>query len=416
MRIAVIGAGISGLGAAYILRRSHDVTVFEREPLAGGHARTIDVVDGETTIPIDVGFIVYNERTYPLLTRLFAELDVPTRASDMSFSVACERCKIEFATTSLRALLAKPSNVLKPAFWRTVMGFRRFFRRARAALNDPAMAAMPLDVWRRRAALSDDFERHFLAPMTAAIWSTSARRTGEFPIGELFRFYDNHGLLAFGGRPRWRTVTGGSRTYVRKLLGILGPRVRTATPVAAVRRDDDGVTVTAAGEHLRFDAVVFAVHADMTLRLLQDAAPEERTALAAFEYATNPLVLHRDPTFLPRSAAAAASWNYRVRDCRAPEVGVPITYAMTRLQSLPTRTPWSVTLNAEAPLGDADVAHRTTFEHPLGTPAAAAARAALRALNGRRRTWFAGAHLGFGFHEDGLRSAVDVARGLGIEW
>ena len=415
----MVGGGVSGLGAAWLLSRKHDVRLFEKEPRAGGHALTVDAPgdDGVSTFPIDVGFIVYNERTYPLLTRFFRELDVPTQASDMSFGVTCLRCGLEYGTTSPRTIFAWKRNALRPSFWKLLLDFRRFFADANAAHADPRQHETPLAEWAGDRKLSPSFVRHFLAPMTAAIWSTATTEVGLFPVGELFAFYANHGLLAASGRPLWRTVTGGSRSYVTRVLAALGDRVRVAAEVAAVVRDPGGVEIRAAGRPPeRFDAVVMATHADDALRLLVDSDAEERLLLGSFRYAQNDAVLHTDESLLPRRKLARSAWNYRTTDCRSPGAKVEISYGMNRLQAPPTTREHVVTLNAARPPKPETVLGRFAFAHPMGTVDAMRARPRLAARSGARNTYFAGAHLGFGFHEDGFRSAVLAAAKLGVAW
>jgi predicted NAD/FAD-binding protein len=419
-KIAVVGGGISGLGAAWLLARKHEVRLFEKERRAGGHALTVDVpadAGGDARFPVDVGFIVYNERTYPLLTRFFRELAVPTQASDMSFGVTCLRCGLEYCSTSPRTLFAWKRNALRPSFWRLLLDFRRFFAEANATLGRPPEFETPLAEWTGERKLSPEFVRHFLAPMTAAIWSTATAEVGDFPVGELFSFYANHGLLAAKGRPLWRTVTGGSRSYVSRVTASLGDALRLGAAATAIVRRDDGVEIrTAHAPPERFDAVVVAVHADEALRLLVDADDEERELLGAFRYADNEAILHVDPTLLPRRALAQAAWNYRTTDCRSPGSKVEISYGMNRLQALPTTRPHVVTLNPARPPAPESVLGRYAFAHPTGTLSAMRARPRLRERSGARRTYFAGAHLGFGFHEDGFRSAVEAAARLGVAW
>lgn len=415
----MVGGGVAGLGSAWLLSRRHDVTLFEKEPRLGGHARTelVPGDDGGAPFPVDVGFIVYNERTYPLLTRWFRELDVPTQASDMSFGVSCRRCGLEYCTTSPRTVFAWKRNALRPSFWRLLADFRRFFRDANALLGRPEDHETPLAEWVGDRKLSPVFVRHFLAPMTAAIWSTATTEVGLFPVGELFAFYANHGLLAATGRPQWRTVTGGSRSYVAKVAAGLGPRAATAAAVLRVVRGERGVEIVAAGRAPeRFDAVVMATHADEALALLADADAEERTLLGAFRYARNDAYLHTDASLLPRRPLARAAWNYRVHDCRSPGARVEITYGMNRLQALPTRREHAVTLNPAEPPRPESTLGRYAFAHPMGTVDAMRARPRLRERSGARDTYFVGAHLGFGFHEDGFRSAVEAAAKLGVAW
>jgi predicted NAD/FAD-binding protein len=402
MRIAVVGSGISGLGAAYLLRRGHDVEVFERDPRPGGHANTVEH-DG---LGLDTGFLVHNRTNYPLLTRLFDELGVPTHQSDMSFSVACAASGLEY---SGRRPFAQRRNLARPAHLRLVWEIGRWLRTARAA-DETATQPRTLGEYLDAHRYSQPFRRHFLVPLTSALWSTAPGRALEFPAAYALRFFENHGMLGFG-RFHWRTVTGGSRTYVQRLADLLGPRLHVDRPVRSLRRDADGVVVRLAdGNARRYDQVVLATHADQALRLLEDPSDGERLALGGFDYTTNEAVLHTDASFLPRTRRARASWNYRLGDDGRPTV----TYHLNRLQGLTCDRDYCVTLNEE--VDDAHVLARVVYEHPLYTVSTLRAQQALAQLSGERRTWYAGAHLGNGFHEDGLASGVAVANGLGVAW
>jgi predicted NAD/FAD-binding protein len=398
MRIAVVGSGISGLGAAYLLRQRFAVEVLEQADRAGGHANTV-VHRG---LPLDTGFLVHNLTNYPLLTKLFAELGVATHESDMSFSVACTCCGLEY---SGRRPFAQPRNVVRGAHLQLVWEIGRWLRTAREA-DDSQTLGEYLDQHR----YSQRFRRHFIVPLTSALWSTAPGRALEFPAGYALRFFANHGMLGFH-RFRWRTVTGGSRTYVQRLADLLGPRLQLANGVRSLRRDADGVVVRLAdGEQRRYDHVVVATHADQALQLLEDPSGAERRVLGGFEYTTNDTVLHTDSSFLPRARRARASWNYRVGDDRAPAV----TYHLNRLQRLDTDRDYCVTLNGD--VDDEHVVARLRYDHPLYTLSTLRAQRELAQLSGERSTWYAGAHLGNGFHEDGLASGVAVASALGVTW
>jgi uncharacterized protein len=396
MRIAVIGSGVSGLGAAYLLARSHDVHVFERDRRPGGHANTV-VHDG---LALDTGFLVHNERNYPLLTRLLRELAVPTHESDMSFSVSCASCGLEY---SGRRPFAQPANATRPAFLSLLWEIGRWLRTARPEDESQALADY-LDVH----GYSQRFRRHFLVPLTSALWSTSPGRALEFPASYAIRFFANHGMLGFG-RFRWRTVTGGSRRYVDAIANTLGDRLRLGHGVRSVRRSPDFVELRVADGIERFDRVVLATHADEALALLEDAMPEERRVLGAFGYTTNHAVLHTDARFLPRTSAARASWNYRLADDGRPT----ITYHLNRLQALDAKRDYCLTLNED--VGEEHILQRFTYEHPLYTVGTLRAQAELPRLAGGR-THYAGAYFGNGFHEDGLASGVAVAAALGVDW
>ncbi|HET7807812.1 MAG TPA: FAD-dependent oxidoreductase [Gaiellaceae bacterium] len=396
MRIGIVGSGISGLGAAYLLARAHDVHVFERDWRPGGHANTV-VHDG---LALDTGFLVHNTRNYPLLTRLFGELGVGTHESDMSFSVSCSGCGLEY---SGRRPFAQHANAARPSFLSLLWEMGRWLRTARPEDETQSLAEY-LDVH----GYSPRFRRHFLVPLTSALWSTAPGRALEFPAAYAIRFFANHGMLGFG-RFRWRTVTGGSRRYVDAIAARLGERLRLGEGVRSVRRSPDGVEVRVADRVERFDHVVLATHADQALALLEDPTPHEGRVLGGFAYTRNEAVLHTDSRFLPRAAAARASWNYRLGDDGRPTV----TYHLNRLQALDTERNYCVTLNEEVP--EEHVLGRFTYEHPLYTVATLRAQGELPRLAGGR-THYAGAYFGNGFHEDGLASGVAVARALGVEW
>ncbi|MBV8563745.1 MAG: FAD-dependent oxidoreductase [Actinobacteria bacterium] len=396
MRVAVVGSGVSGLGAAYLLARAHDVHVFERDSRAGGHANTVE----RHGLGLDTGFLVHNERNYPLLGRLFRELGVPTHESDMSFSVSCSGCGLEY---SGRRPFAQPGNAARPGFLSLMWEIGRWLRTARPEDESQSLAEY-LDAH----GYSARFRRHFLVPLTSALWSTAPGRALEFPAAYAIRFFDNHGMLGFG-RFRWRTVTGGSRRYVDAIAERLGGRLRLGAGVRSVRRTPDGVELRIGDEVERFDHVVLATHADQALALLEDPTPDERRVLGGFEYTTNEAVLHTDSSFLPRAARARASWNYRLGDDGRPTV----TYHLNRLQALDADRDYCVTLNEDVP--EEHVLERITYEHPLYTVGTIRAQAELPSLAGGR-THYAGAYFGNGFHEDGLASGVAVARALGLEW
>ena len=396
MRIAIIGSGISGLGAAHILSRAHEVEVFERDTRAGGHANTV-VHDG---LALDTGFLVHNVQTYPLLTRLFGELGIRTHESDMSFSVSCAGCGLEY---SGRRPFAQPANAASPRFVALLWEITRWLRTARPEDESQSLAEY-LDVH----GFSERFRRHFLVPLTSALWSTAPGRALEFPASYAIRFFANHGMLGFG-RFRWRTVTGGSHRYVDAIAAGLGPRLRLGATVRSVRRSEASVEVRVGDAVERFDQVVLATHADQALALLEDPTPDERSVLGRFAYTTNAAVLHTDSRFLPRAAAARASWNYRLGDDAHPTV----TYHLNRLQALDAERDYCLTLNGDVP--EEHVLQRFTYEHPLYTVETLRAQRDLPRLAGGR-THYAGAYFGNGFHEDGLASGVAVARALGVDW
>jgi predicted NAD/FAD-binding protein len=407
-RVAVIGGGVSGLAAAHSLRGDADVTLYEAEPRLGGHARTVLAgVRGDR--PVDTGFMVFNYATYPHLGRLFQQLEVPVVRSDMSFGVSIDRGRIEYALTSLSALFAQRRNAMRPGFLRMLRDIQRFNAAAEAAAeDDPTIGELAGTL-----GLGDWFRRYYLVPICGAIWSTPESEIEAFPARVLLRFFRNHGLLGIYGQHQWWTVEGGSREYVRRLVGQLeagSVRILAGTPVAGVSRDDAGVTVHAAGRSPeRFDEVVFACHADQALRLLERPTAAEAAALGAIRYRRNAAVLHRDPRQMPRRRVCWSSWVYRSDgDREVPGIGV--TYWMNRLQNIPDDDPLFVTLNPSDPIPDDLVYDRTSFDHPVFDHGAIRAQEALAAIQGANATWFAGAYLRNGFHEDGIASAMRVAR------
>ncbi|MBK8100812.1 MAG: FAD-dependent oxidoreductase [Planctomycetes bacterium] len=410
-RIAVVGAGVAGLVAARVLHARHEVTVFEAAGRLGGHTHTVDVDAAGGPVAVDTGFIVYNERNYPLFTRLLARLRVVTRASTMSFSVRCERTGLEYCGSSPRTLFAQPRNLLRPAFWGMLRDIVKFHRLAPAAAVDGIALADLLAIGRFGRAFVD----HYLVPMAAAIWSAEPESLRSMPARFLVDFLANHGMLQIRGRPAWRTIVGGSRNYVEPLVRPLLARIRLNTPVIAVRRTDAGVVVETNTRQEAFDDVVLACHADQALTMLADADPDERAALAAVRFQPNDVVLHTDGTLLPRRAAARAAWNYHVPAMPVPRATV--TYDMNVLQGLRTTERYCVTLNRTAAIAPARVLRQLRYEHPTFDGAAVRAQAALTRLQGRRRTWFCGAWCGNGFHEAGVVSALAVttAFGLGLD-
>lgn len=410
-RIAVIGAGVSGLAAAWLLSKRHHVEVFEAADRAGGHSNTIEATIGERSWPVDTGFIVYNEPCYPNLTALFAHLEVPTAASDMTFSVSLDQGRLEYAGSDLAGLIAQPSNLLKPRFWSMMSDLLRFYREAPAALA--GMGDESLDGWLDARGFGPAFREDHLYPMAAAIWSTPAMEVGRYPAAAFIRFCHNHGLLQLVGRPQWRTVVGGSREYVQRLTAPFAEHIHTSTPVTAIRRDAAGVElIDASGVRRRFDSVVIATHADRALSMLTDPSAEERRLLSAFGYSRNEAVLHRDPALMPRRRAAWTSWNY-LSDGRGHDRRLSVTYWMNRLQPLGDAPDLFVTLN---PLREPreDLVHaRIDYEHPLFDSATFQAQQQLWSLQGQNHTWFCGAHFGAGFHEDGVQSGLAVAEDLG---
>jgi uncharacterized protein len=415
VRIAIVGAGIAGLGTARLLhRQGHAVTLFEAGRELGGHTATVDVTLEGVTFPVDTGFLVFNDRTYPRLVQLFAELGVRSVASEMSFSCRVDRAGLEWAGTDLASLFAQPRNAVRPAFYRMLADILRFNRATMALPDAGARWSLSLGQFLDAEDFGHEFRDWYLLPMAAAIWSSPTREIQDFPLHAFVRFCRNHGLLQIFDRPQWRTVEGGGRTYVRKMAGEL-PDVRCATPVQRIHRRPDHVVVDTPnhpGE--RFDQVVLACHSDQARVLLADRSPAEDRLLGAVRYQPNRVVLHTDPSLLPRRRRAWAAWNYLAADDADGTRPVSVSYLINRLQPLPCRSPVIVTLNPPFEPDAAHVLREFVYDHPLLDAAAVAAQRGIAALQGDRRTWFAGAWLGYGFHEDGLASAHGVADAIAL--
>ena len=409
MRIAVVGTGISGLGAAWLLAPKHDVHVFEREDRVGGHTHTHRVTGPGGAVAVDSGFIVYNTETYPLLTTLFDALGVSSQPIDMSFSFECERCRLTYSGLGARGVFADPANALRPGFLSLLAMIGRF--NAAGRLGSPPAPGLTLQDLVADAG-TELLGRHYAYPLASALWSTGIPAVAGFPAAMLVDFFRRHRLFQLRNRLQWRSIRGGSRTYVDAMLERLDGRVHTGIRVDTVTRGASSCRLHFAdGGSQEFDRVVLATHADEALALLRSPSESERELLGAWEYASNDTWVHSDPAFLPSRRAARGSWNYHVADCRNPSPVTTMTYYLNRLQRLDAETPYLVTLNpSERP---ARVHDRVTYTHPVYTGRSVATQAPISALNGQRGTYFCGAYLGFGFHEDGLRSAVEAAELLG---
>lgn len=414
MRIAIIGSGISGLGAAWLLRQNHAVTVFEAADYLGGHTHTVDVELDGITAPVDTGFLVFNDRTYPNLLGLFAELNVPWTSSDMSLSVRLPMHNLEWCGSSLGTLFAQKRNLLRPAFWNMLRDILRFNREAKAWLSKHE-ADITLGDFLVRGAYGHWFRNAYLLPMAAAIWSCPMARMEKYPTRSILQFYHNHGLLQIFDRPQWRTVVGGGREYVQKIVKQL-PDVRLNTPVQELYpAHTGGVYLRYGDKEEHFDQVICAVHGDQAKKLLGVHWPKQSAALAHCHYEDNHAYLHWDDHFLPKRRKAWAAWNFHADGLIDGKRAVAVTYLINQLQPLPFKQPVMVTLNPQVSPDPQKTWADFHYAHPIFDHAAIAAQQHIQKLQGEGGLWFCGAWLRHGFHEDGLRSAVEVANALGIK-
>lgn len=416
MKIAIIGTGISGMLAAHLLSQDHQLTVFEANDYIGGHTHTVAVACNEKTYPVDTGFIVFNDQTYPNFIQLLDRLGVASQPSPMSFSLKCERTGLEYNGTTLNTLFAQRRNLFRPAFHRMLRDIVRFNREAPALLQPHSQADDHLTLGRYvdDHAYSQPFIEYYLIPMGAAIWSAKPHDMWEFPARYFVQFFQNHGLLSVNKRPQWRVITGGSYRYIDALTHSYRERIRLNCPVQMVQRTAEQVLVTLQqGETQRFDQVIIATHSDQALSLLTDPTDREREILSAFPYQENTAVLHTDTSLLPKRRLAWASWNYhRLRE--DPE-RVAVTYYMNLLQSLQTPEHFCLTLNRSEAIDPDKIIQRMTYHHPVYTQHGVAAQQRWADINGVNRTYFCGAYWGYGFHEDGVNSALAVCRQFGKE-
>jgi predicted NAD/FAD-binding protein len=415
-KIAVVGTGISGLGSAFLLHPDHDITVYEKAPRIGGHSRTVTVDYDGKAIAVDTGFIVFNRPNYPNLAGLFAHLNVPTHASDMTFAASIRDGWLEWGAKDLDSVLGQRRNLLRPKFGLLVRDVMIFNTQAQETVE--RHPDLSLEGLIQKLGLGEWFRRYYLLPMSGAIWSCPPCEMMNFPARTLVRFFANHHLMSFTGQPRWQTVTGGSQEYVRRLTTSFAHRIRTNCGAVAVTRQDGRVQIKdSRGGVESFDQVVLASHGDETLAMLKDATSEEEAALSCFRYQKNRAVLHRDESIMPKRRRCWASWVY-TSDGEFLHPKITVTYWMNLLQGIDERYPLFVSLNPKREIPEHLIFDQTDFDHPVFDSAALAAQTRIAGLQGKRGTWFAGAHLGHGFHEDGLSSAVRVARGLGavIPW
>ena len=413
MRIAVIGSGIAGLASAWLLSQAHEVVLFEANDYLGGHTHTHDITLGGRAYAVDTGFIVHNPDHYPLLTRLFQALDVATQPTTMSFSVHNGRSGLEYNATSLDALFCQRRNLVSPRFLGMVRDLFRFYRQAPELLQGEGPGP-GLGEWLQVNGYGEAFRDDHLVPMASALWSSPPEQILQFPARYLVQFMANHQMLQVSGRPQWRVVRGGSARYVDALRARWQVQERLACPVQAVHRDADGVRVDSTAGSERFDQVVLACHSDQALALLADASGDEQAVLGAIGYQPNEVVLHTDASLLPRQRKAWAAWNAFVPG--TAEAPCTVSYCMNLLQGIDAPEPLVVTLNRSEAIDPARVLRRLNYHHPVYTPQSVAAQQQRGRIQGVNRTWFAGAYWGWGFHEDGMRSAVEVASALGVDW
>jgi uncharacterized protein len=409
MKIAIIGAGISGLTAAWQLHRDHELTLFEANSHVGGHTNTVDVEVTGRRYAVDTGFIVFNDWTYPNFIDLLEQLGVASQPTQMSFSVHCERSGLEYNGCTLNTLFAQRRNLFRPSFYQMLRDILRFNRQAPALLDSGR--EITLNAYLRERAYSPEFVAHYIVPMAAAIWSAEPAGLVEMPARFFIQFFKNHGLLSVNRRPQWRVIQGGSRTYVERLIAPFRDRVRLNSPVEWVRRDPHQVLIKARHDPVEhFDQVVFATHSDQALRLLVDPCWREREILGAIPYQANEAVLHTDIRLLPRRKLAWAAWNYHLP--ARPQARVAVTYDMNILQGLDAPETFCVTLNRGEAIDPARILYRTTYHHPVFTEASVKAQARRDEISGVNRTWYCGAYWSYGFHEDGVNSGLAVGRGL----
>ncbi|MCG6939754.1 MAG: FAD-dependent oxidoreductase [Thiohalocapsa sp.] len=415
-RICVVGSGIAGLASAWLLSHRHQVTLVEKNGYFGGHTNTVEVDEGDRKVPVDTGFIVYNVRNYPLLVRLFERLGVGTRDSDMSFSASIGPGRLEYAGDSLSTIFAQRRNALSPRFLRMLVDIFRFNARCKQCLRDSGFDGRSLGEFLTSEGLSDAFRDHYLLPMASAIWSCPTDTMLAFPAESLARFFNNHRLLHPLERPVWRSVAGGSQRYVRRIAADLGPERMVSDAAVAVRRREAGVQVElASGRTIDADQVVLACHADQTLRLLAEPTADEARLLGRFRYQPNRTILHTDTNLMPRRRVVWSAWNYLAAENPDGGRAVSVTYWMNKLQGLETSRDYLVSLNPLIEPDPAKVIAETTYDHPVFDQAAMNAQRELHRIQGVDRLYFCGSYFGYGFHEDALRSAVDVAERLGVD-
>lgn len=414
LNIAVVGTGISGMSASWLLSKYHSVTVYEKDTRVGGHSNTVEVPDTYGAIPVDTGFIVYNEKNYPNLVALFRHLGVPTKPSEMSFAASVDDGALEYSGSNLAGLFAQKRNILRPRFWRMLGGIRRFYREGTAVIEKTGEGEISLGDYLDGAGYSHAFIYDHLLPMAAAIWSTAANDMRDHPASAFVRFCTNHGLMQIADRPQWRTVDGGSREYVARLTQSFSGRIRIGTGVRSIRRVGGSVIVEDdKADRSTYDHIVIATHANQALAMLSDPSADEQDRLGAFSYTRNTAVLHQDPSLMPRRRKVWSSWNYLSHGDQQGKSRVCVTYWMNRLQGLVSSEPLFVTLNPNRDLDPQKVLRLFEYDHPSFDLGAVNAQRRLWELQGVRNTWFCGSYFGAGFHEDALQAGLAVAETLG---
>ncbi|MFC3024724.1 NAD(P)/FAD-dependent oxidoreductase [Vibrio zhugei] len=412
MKVAIIGSGISGLTTAYYLHSQHDITVYEANDYIGGHTATVDVTVAEKSYAVDTGFIVYNDRTYPNFMHLMKEIGVKGKATEMSFSVKNDRNGLEYNGHTVSTLFAQKRNVLNPQFYRFIADILRFNKLAKAAINDVSRS-QTLDAFLSEHGFNAYFCENYILPMGAAIWSSSLADMRQFPLDFFLRFFLNHGLLDVTNRPQWYVIEGGSRSYIPPLTKNFAERIRLNSPVSRVERSASGVLVTSNGVTDTYDEVVFACHSDQAKRLLSDASELEQEILGAIPYQANQVTLHTDTAILPKRQAAWASWNYWLQGEQHEEQRLPaVTYNMNILQQIESPQTFCVTLNRDDAIDQKKILRQFTYHHPVFTVEGLQAQQRRSDINGHNHVWFCGAYWYNGFHEDGVRSALDVVTAM----
>jgi predicted NAD/FAD-binding protein len=411
MKIAIVGAGISGLVAAYLLSSEHDITVFEANDYIGGHTHTVAVSRPDGNFAVDTGFIVFNAKTYPNFIRLIEKLGVAWQPSNMSFSVQCDKTGLTFCPSSFHSLFAQRRNLIRPSFYRMLWDAARF-RRASSALLHRQNDRLTLGAYLKKEHYSSVFIDHFIIPMGAAIWSAAPSKFMDFPADYFVAFFENHGFLNIRDQPQWRTIQGGSKQYIAPLVAGFKDSIRINSPVRAVRRHEDGVTLTLGDGHpVGFDQVIIAAHSDEALHMLADPSDQEKEILGAIAYQENHTALHTDASLMPAYRSAWASWNYRIPQNDMDRVA--LTYNMNLLQNIVSKDTFCVTLNMPAAIAPDRLIREIIYHHPIYDPKSLAARKRREEINGIQRTWFCGAYWGYGFHEDGVNSALEVCKHFG---